>query len=71
MNSYKLTDKVHNGYIFAIVTKRMYGLPQAGSIAQMYPLCTLSVSLYEFMNYSRIMDVWIMMYSSLSMQLSG
>ena len=33
MNSYKLTDKVHNGYIFAIVTKRMYGLPQAGSIA--------------------------------------
>ena len=30
---YNITEKAHNGYIYARVTKEMYGLPQAGKIA--------------------------------------
>jgi hypothetical protein len=31
---YKLRDIVHNGYVFVRIQKGMYGLPQAGIIAQ-------------------------------------
>ena len=34
MNAYSLKDKVQNGYIYARVTKDIYGLPQPGRIAQ-------------------------------------
>jgi hypothetical protein len=30
---YKLENKIHNGYIYAEVRKGMYGLPQAGKLA--------------------------------------
>ena len=30
---YNLTEKSHNGYIYARVTKGMYGLPQSGRIS--------------------------------------
>ena len=33
VGEYNLTDKAHNGYIFARVTKGMYVLPQAGWIS--------------------------------------
>ena len=29
---YNLKDKAHSGYIFTLVTKGMYGLPQSGPI---------------------------------------
>ena len=33
VDKYNLTEKAHNGYIFARVTKGMYGLTQSGWIA--------------------------------------
>jgi hypothetical protein len=33
MELYKLQDKIHNGYVYAEVRKGMYGLPQAGRLA--------------------------------------
>ena len=33
MELYKLHDLVHNGYVYAEIRKGMYGLPQAGIIA--------------------------------------
>ena len=33
MSEYNLAPLVHNGYIYAEVQKGMYGLPQAGYIA--------------------------------------
>jgi hypothetical protein len=30
---YKLQDKIENGYVYAKVRKGMYGLPQAGKLA--------------------------------------
>ena len=33
MDFYNLWDKVHNGYVYAVVQKGMYGLKQAGRIA--------------------------------------
>jgi hypothetical protein len=30
---YKLEDKIYNGYVYAKVQKGMYGLPQAGKLA--------------------------------------
>ena len=32
-DKYNLQEKSHNGYIYSMVTKGMYGLPQAGQIA--------------------------------------
>ena len=34
MDLYDLHDKVHNGYVYAEVRKTMYGLPQAGRMAE-------------------------------------
>ena len=33
VDKFNLQEKLHNGYIYARVTKGMYGLPQAGRIA--------------------------------------
>ena len=33
VEKYNFTEKSHNKYIYARVTKEMYGLPQAGWIA--------------------------------------
>jgi len=33
MEQYKLKEKVHNGYVYVEIRKGMYGLPQAGKIA--------------------------------------
>ena len=34
MEQYKLQDKIHNGFVFCKIKRGMYGLPQAGLIAQ-------------------------------------
>ena len=34
VEKYNLKENTYNGYIFARVTKGMYGIPQAGKIAQ-------------------------------------
>ena len=34
MNRYNLQEKAHNVYIYAMVSKGIYGIPQAGRIAQ-------------------------------------
>jgi hypothetical protein len=33
MQAYQLQDLIHDGYLYAEVSKGMYGLPQAGRIA--------------------------------------
>lgn len=33
MQDYQLQDLIHKGYLYAEVSKGMYGLPQAGRIA--------------------------------------
>ena len=33
IDQYHLQDKVHNGYVYVEIRKGMYGLPQAGIIA--------------------------------------
>ena len=33
MNEYKLQDKIHNGHIYCEICKGIYGLPQAGNLA--------------------------------------
>ena len=33
MDAYSLHDKVHNGHVYCEIRKGMYGLPQAGKIA--------------------------------------
>jgi hypothetical protein len=35
MEEYKLYDLVHNGYLYVEVQKGMYGLPQAGLLANL------------------------------------
>jgi hypothetical protein len=37
IEEYKLHDLVHNGYLYMEVRKDMYGLPQAGLIANLLP----------------------------------
>ena len=44
---YNLTEKEHNGYIYARVTKGIYGLPQAVRIAYDYLLKHIETYVYH------------------------
>ena len=46
VEKYNLTEKSHNGYIYARVTKGMYGLPQAGRIA--HDALVKQLEMYEY-----------------------